>query len=814
LSLLILSTSTGGIFWEQTIVQAMLYEYEVAKLRTGANYGNIELFSRADQYSNLAGLWCAEDDQFYCGHWVMRYNLGEQPIPAERTSFRATHQTTTYHLEDIEIQQTYFVPLGVPDLKVAYTLVRLRNFGEQSATVTLHAQIHYPWIMLPEFSKLPDMTQKNKKVQSRLEDGLVITETVGRPEEVRVLGTPHMAPQEANFDARRADLRYEVEIEGRGEVEIPFILAISGHGEEAARQSYERSCDHHAVFETTTRTAEAILTSSDVLVPDPVINRAVKWAKINILREEKRYPIGYGFTNDPPQDILVVRDIAWFSIGSDYITPEFSHGMLRLTKEYGVEETGQLTEYLLACENPPSINNYGLNINDDTPLFIFAIHHHFALTGDREFLTEMYETVTQAADWILAQRRAGLIWCTSEESNAWGIASWRNMIPEYQISGAVTEINAECYMALRLAGRCCEEMGDHERAQVYLEAALQLKEEMNRQLVSEVTGLYVLNIDNSGNKHHLITGDLIFPVMFGVADDAMRRKILNILYSPEFWTDFGVRTVGRHEPEYDPEFAMRLQGGIWPNLTAWVAYGSRLDEPEKMIEAMRNIYRISEVPEPKAYKNVVPGTFPECLHGESFQSRGMAQSPWVAPTYLWLTIDGVLGLRPGIDTLRIQPHLPDAWQWCAIRNIPFQGGHFSYFVYSGTLYTDRTVESTYPVEVYERDITAHLECNAYALGFQRGNEIVIFVGSDERQGIVLKVKPPLLESEQRFEFVLNPSEAKVIRLLAPTSPSDVTLSISQESDESLPEETEEAPIFEQQIHAASDGHQPPDATAH
>ncbi len=751
-------------------MQNMLYEYEVAKLRTGANYGNIEIFSRADQYSNLAGLWCAEDDQFYCGRWVMRYSIDGQPIPAERTFFRATHQTTTYHLDDTEISQTYFVPLGVPDLRAAFTIIRLRNFTEQPTTIQVRAQIQYPWVMLPEFSKLPDMTQKNKKVSSKLEGGLVITETIGRPEEVRIVGTPLFTPHESHFDARSADLLYDVQIEGRGEVEIPFIMVISDKGSEDARASYERSTDHRAIFETTNATAEEVISRSDVLVPDPVINRAVKWAKINILREEKRYPNGYGFTNDPPQDILVVRDVAWFSIGSDYFTPDFSKGMLQLIQKYGVEETGQLTEYLLACETPPPINNYGLNINDDTPLFIFAVHHYFALTGDRQFMQEMYETVKRAADWILAQRRAGLIWCTSEESNAWGIASWRNMIPEYQISGAVTEINAECYMALRLAGRCCEAMGDQELAEHYLEAALQLKEEINRQLVSEVTGLYVLNIDNSGNKRHLVTGDLIFPVIFGVADERMRKNILNVLYSPEFWTDFGVRTVGQHEPEYDPEFAMRLQGGIWPNLTAWVAYGSRLDYPEKMVEAMRNIYRISEVLVPKDYKNVVPGTFPECLHGENFQSRGMAQSPWVAPTYLWLTIDGLLGLRPGVDTLRIQPHLPEAWQWCAVRQVPFWGNHLSYFVYSGVLYTNHQVESPYPQEVFERDISDSLECTAYALGFQRGNEIVIFVGSDERQSVLLKVKPPLVETEQRFEFVLNPSEARVIRILA--GPSD------------------------------------------
>ncbi len=755
----------------------MLYEYEVSKLRTGANYGNIELFSRADQYSNLAGLWCAEDDQFYCGRWVMRYSADEQLIPAERTAFRATHQTTTYHRDDLEVQQTYFVPLGVPDLKVAFTLVRLRNFGELPTTITIHAHIQYPWVMLPEFSKLPDMTQKNKKFSSRQEDGLIITETIGLPTEVRVLGTPLMQPQQATFDTRSADLHYQVQVEGRGEVEVPFLLAISGNGVEEARASYERSKDYRAIFETTNATAEAIIGHSDVLVPDPIINRAIQWAKINMLREEKRYPNGYGFTNDPPQDILVVRDVAWFSIGSDYITPQFSRGMLELTQKYGVEETGELTEYLLACETPPTINNYGLNINDDTPLFIFAVHHHFALTGDIEFLKEMYETVKRAADWILAQRRAGLIWCTSEESNAWGIASWRNMIPEYQISGAVTEINAECYMALRLAGRCCEAMGNQELAQQYLDAALQLKDEINRQLVSEVTGLYVLNIDNSGNKHHLVTGDLIFPVLFGVADEHMRKNILNVLYSPEFWTDFGVRTVGRHEPEYDPEFAMRLQGGIWPNLTAWVAYGSRLDYPEKMVEAMHNIYRISEVPVPKDYKNVVPGTFPECLNGENFQSRGMAQSPWVAPTYLWLTIDGLLGVRPGIDILRIQPHLPETWQWCAVRNIPFWGSQFSYFVYSGVLYTDREVDTPYPQEVFERDITAWLECNTYVLGFQRGSEIVIFVGSDQRQGVQLKVKPPLVAEEQRFEFVLNPCEARLISLL--TTPQESAETIAE-----------------------------------
>jgi hypothetical protein len=744
-------------------VKTMLYDYETRKLYTGANYGNIEVFARCDALSNLAGLWFAGDDQFYCGRLVISYTVDDRPVPAERTQFRATHQTTTYHLDNLEIQQTFFVPLGTADLQAAYLILKFRNFGEEPLNVHIHASIQYPWFVWPGFTKLPDTSQKNKRVSSRVENDLVITQTIDRPSEVRVLGTP-LPLVNQRFDDSRADLDYVVELAGRADREVPLVMVISNESEVVALARYERCKDYQAAFETTNREMDRLLSFSDVLVPDPTITRAIKWAKVNIIREQKNYPIGYGFASDPPQDILVVRDVAWFSIGSDYITPWFSHGMLRAVQEFGIEQSGEVTEYLLACDNPPYKTNYGLNINDNTPLYVFAVHHHYALTNDRNFLEQMFPTIRNIAEYVIAQKRGGLIWCTSEESNAWGIASWRNMIPEYQISGAVTEINAECYMALRLAGRLAEAMGENELAARYLDEALKLKEECNRQLISEVTGLYVLNIDNNGIPHHDLTGDLVFPVLFGLADDRLRRHILNVLFSREFWTEYGVRTVGRNEPEYDPEFAMRLMGGIWSNLTAWVAYASRIDYPEKTVEAMRNLYRISEVSEPRAFKNVVPGAFPEALHGDTFQSRGMAQSPWVAPTYLWLAIDGVLGLRPSVDDLQISPCLPESWQWCAVRNVPFQGGRFSYFFHNGTLYTERRVKTGHEMEIFEEDVTDHVECNAYTIALRRGKETVIFIGTHERQGVVLTVKPPLVTTERRFEFVLNPSAARVLTI--------------------------------------------------
>ncbi len=774
-------------------MQGLSYEYDVNKLWLGGSYGNIEVFTRTDARSNLGGLWCAEDDQFYIGRLVMHLAVDGERLEARTTTFMPVSQQTTYVGHDVEARKTFFVPYGELDRRRAYMVARLRNFLPREQTVEIALKAQYPQFAFAEFSKLPDMTQKNKLVNSQVRDGLVVTTTQGREGEARVIGTPAAELVDARFDARTAELTYRATLGPHEEREVPFIVVISNRGADDAVARYRASATEApgAVLAATEEAVGAILRTSDILTPDPAITRAIKWAKINTIREQRHYPIGNSFTNDPPQDILVVRDIAWFSVGSDYLTPDFSRGAMELVRDYGVEPGGEITEYIMACEDPPFKSNYGLNINDDTPLFIFAVHHHYALTADDAFLRAMWPTVQGAANWILAQKRAGLIWCTSEESNVWGIASWRNIIPEYQISGAVTEINAECYMALRLAGRCAEMVGEFEESERFLNEALELKENINTQLVSEETGLYLLNITYDGTRHHNVTGDLVFPVMFGVADEEMRERVLQRLYEEDSWTPYGVRTVPKGEPEYDPEYGVRLIGGVWPNLTGWVAYASRIDHPEKMIEGMRNIYRISETENPLAYKNVVPGQFPECLHGDTFQSRGMALSPWMPATFVWLAIDGLLGFRPQVTELSVQPHLPESWQWLAIKSVPYRGRRFSLFYHRGTVYSSQQVDTGYPLELFDEDVSHLVDTNAYVIALRRSEEIVLFMGVPERQGVTMTLRPPLVAQEQRFDFLMNPGEAQVLTIRAPrpapggpagAAPSEETVALSGTMD--------------------------------
>lgn len=409
-------------------LQLLKYEYDVDKLWTGANYGNLEIFARTSAKSNLHGLWLSIDDQHYCGKWRINFYVEGEQLEATKTIFHPAHQTTIYKGSSISISKTFFLPYGDGFKRAAYFILKGHNLSDREKQMGIVCDIEYPEFVWPDYVKTPDLGQKQKRVASQLLDGKVISRTEGRESEIRVVGSTAEL-QAYFFSSRGASLTYSMRLRPGEEKEEAMIMVIGNTGEKVIEE-FNLAFDYQSAFTNTYENVEKVLDTSDIITPDPLINRAIKWAKINCIREQKLYPAGFGFTNDPPQDVLVIRDAAWFVLGSDYITPDFSKGMLDLIRQWGIEDTGKLTEYILCCEKPPFKYDYALNMNDNTPLFIIAAYHHYSITRDKDFLQRIYPTVRNAANWILNQRHDGLVWCRSEESNAWGICGWRNIIPD------------------------------------------------------------------------------------------------------------------------------------------------------------------------------------------------------------------------------------------------------------------------------------------------------------------------------------------------------------------------------------------------
>ncbi len=742
--------------------QPLYYTYPTGSLKLGSSLGNLWIFARTDPESNLLGLWASED-QWYCGRLKIQAWVDQQPLKATRTTFSPEGQAAEFEGGGVWMGKFVWVPYGTAHDRCVLWFVELENRLARAVRVQLRADATWPPIIEYDGFRRAEPEQQEKRVACRLRGGRLLAVTLPRhgksAAEARLFGVWADALAPVAFHSGQpgwSRLTYECFLEPMGCNRLVMVLVTSPEGEGGVLRAWESLPNPEELYGQTLDNLRSKLTRPALLTPDPCVNRGFDWAKVNTLRTQCRYPSGYGFTNDPPQDILVVRDAAWYVLGNDFFTPDFSREMIDLIAREGVENTGMLTEYIRCADQPPSRDDYGLNINDDTPLFILAAYHHAAATRDMAFLRRVYPVVRRAANYILSQMQDDLVVCTSRETNVRGIASWRNIIPAYNLAGAVTEINAECAAALVRASEMASILGHPLEAARWKEAAERLREAIHRDLVSPATGVYVLARDAEANLDEAVTADIVFPLLFGVAADDVRQRVETLLFRPDFWTPYGARTVGGDQPGYDPEAGSQLLGGVWPNLTAWIAYAGRRNHPERVAEALTIIYRVSEPDVPATLGHVVPGEFPERLHGDTGVSRGMALSPWMPPTYLWLAISGLMGVEVDLHGLAVEPALPGEWPWAFLLDLPYAGGLVSVVAWRGQLHVNRPVRAVASLQVYEESWRPRLVTaggltvpgardgagaggqvdrspagRAAAVAFRRGDRVTLFVARDQ-----------------------------------------------------------------------------------
>jgi glycogen debranching enzyme len=487
---------------------------------------------------------------------------------------------------------------------------------------------------------------------------------------------------------------------------LSFALAFSAHGEQAARELYLANRDFDGALEKTRAYITPTLSVAMVETPDPVVNEGVFWAKVNMLRVMGDYPKGPAFTNEPGVSSNVVgRDVVWYVYGCDYMMPEFSAQLLRGLARCQYPN-GKMVEYYNAITDDRA--DYGLNVNDDTPLFVLGIHHHFLATGDKDFLRDLYPAAQRAALYFLSQRdERGLVYCSAEGTNVEGIASWRNVIPNYQINGAVTEVNAECHGALRALAEMAGALGKQDRANEFTAEADALRGAMNRHLLSPTSRMYYLNIDTDGAVHTDVTADEIFPIMFGVADSETSYTIISRLDGPDFNTSAGLRTVSRASPHYEPMKNVGLMGGVWPGLTFWYAFAAASYQPGIMAKALHSSY--AHYQRDPLRNNTVPGQFSEWFDGESLVNHGMRLSPWEPPRLLWAAVEGACGISGTGDGCRCRPVIPPNWQWIGLRRLPHCGKLVSFFAARQRdglhIYSNVPLITDHPLDVYAHDGT-------------------------------------------------------------------------------------------------------------
>ncbi|HEX3464838.1 MAG TPA: hypothetical protein VHS78_12395 [Candidatus Elarobacter sp.] len=524
---------------------------------------------------------------------------------------------------------------------------------------------------------------------------------------------------------------------------VVFTLTFACEGRRVAEVALDACPEAGEALRRTSRHYANVLGRAVVLTPDAEVNRGVLWAKANMLRTELKAPTGWCVVNDPGRtNNSVARDTAWFAFGADYVTPEFARASLLAYVERQ-ERSGLIPEYYDIptgkCED------YGLNVNDDTPLLVLALWHHYTATGDRAFLEQVYPAALRAARYLLSQRgEHGLVWCTSHRTRDWGIVGWRNVIPNYRLSGATTELNSECFAAFRTVANMARVLERHDEAAELLEHADALRAAINTHLRNPDNGLYYLNIDVDGTPRTDLTCDLVFPVMFGVAPDDVAAHVIARLSGEDFWTGAGIRTVPRDAPTYGPAHGFGLLGGVWVGVTFWYAFAAARFNAAFMAYALRTSF-MHYSREPRRH-NTVPGQFSEWLHGETLANQGMMLSPWFPPRYVWAAIEGAAGLDLSGETPVVSPRLAPDWKWLGVQNLPYRGRSLTWFVVRAPelrMYSNFPFHQPSPYVAYREDVTARLSVSGRgvaALGLRQDDDLVLFAGNTAERTIAIALR--------------------------------------------------------------------------
>jgi glycogen debranching enzyme len=689
-------------------------------LSMGASLGNSHCWITTRGRGEIDGFFSTDLGRIVMGAMLVRFSgLGTKPLitgtftPERQDAFIqlrpaqpgtiVLHPAYQQHIFDLEgnlhVRQTIFVPKQVhahdcapqhKDPHIAYQRLQITNRGAERRSLRLYGFVQFRGDTDPDIRAHYDKQR-----------GVLLAANASHPEWVRVFGAnvlPTAYESSANAyqiyrplrmtsltnhtDAAGGyvlgGLQVDLDLEAGEERDVAFIQGFSAHGEEEALATFGAARDVAAALRRTIAFYQEAVKPAEVLTPDPVINAGALWAKVNMLRVMADYPTGPAFTNDPSKSSAVVgRDAFWMVHGADYLAEEFSCHLLRnfATRQ---EDKGEILEFYHAVTGAGEDD--GLNINDNTPLFILALHHHWRAAGHRGCLEEFYPHAVKAAKYILSQtNEQGLVWCTSTGEETQGIIGWRNIIPHYRISGAVTEVNVECAEALRTMGQMAAALGHQDDARAFQEAGERLIEAINRHLLDPDGGFYYLNIDVDGSIRTDVTADEVFPVIWGVAPPDVAFNIVRRINTPEFLTEAGVRTASTASAEYDPGGKWGLQGGVWPGMTWWYAFAAARYYPGAMAAALHMSF--AHYAKAPAQHNTVPGQFSEWFDGDSLVNRGMRLSPWEAPRYIWAAVEGACGvqLRPNPEPPVVEPMLPPTWKWIGLRHLPFHHRHLSYF---------------------------------------------------------------------------------------------------------------------------------------
>jgi len=568
-----------------------------------------------------------------------------------------------------------------------YERISLENYGQSDATVPLALEF------AADFRDMFEVRGRHRPARGRaLPSEVTETSVLLRYEGLDgVLRAFAISFSEPPRDLSAGHAAFLVDLPANGRAEL--FLEI---GPELAPELPNLTRFRHAAARARGSMRAARRRGARLATPTHLFNEWMEKAAADLALLTTELPTGpYPYAGIPWFSTPFGRDAIITALQTLWLDPGLARGVLRFLAHHQAREHSPFRDSapgkimhemrkgeMTALHELPFGRYYGGV--DTTPLFVVLAGAYADRTGDLAFISELWPALAAAMAWIEGEgdsngdglldyargQRSGLVnqgWKDSWDS----IFHADGRIPEGPI--ALAEVQGYVYAALRAMAGLAARLGKAEDAERWRDRAGWLRETVERRFWMEEAGLYGIAIDGAGELCRVRASNAGHLLFTGLAAPERAARVTEALASPAFNSGWGIRTLAKGEPRFNP--MSYHDGSVWPHDTALAAAGmARYGERERVVGLLNELFESAvqfEMRLPELFcgftrsAGEAPIAYPVACLPQAWAAGAVFM---VLQACLGLTIDGWRG-----EVNLNRPALPIGVERLRIRRLPVGG---------------------------------------------------------------------------------------------------------------------------------------------
>ena len=240
---------------------------------------------------------------------------------------------------------------------------------------------------------------------------------------------------------------------------------------------------------------------------------------------------------------------------------------------------------------------------DATPLFILLAGAYYERTADREFVKTLWPHIDAALSWIdrFGDRDGdGFVEYHRRASDGLLHQGWKDSDDAlFHADGspaegpiALCEVQAYVFAARRAAASLASALGYMDRAAELIRQAEALRSKFEAAFWCDDLSTYVIALDGEKRPCRIRTSNAGHCLFGDIANPARAMRVAQTLFSPESFSDWGIRTVAVSVPRYNP--MGYHNGSVWPHDSAMIALGlARYGFEDKALRLLSGLFEAS-----------------------------------------------------------------------------------------------------------------------------------------------------------------------------------------------------------------------------